>query len=201
MMDTSRFLNELGSATTWAQARRGLHLLLTNLSDQISNGFQQIGVQTTGKVQPPDPIENLNVVANNGTVHAVLTHNAQVNKQVSYFVEADTDPSFSQPHVFHLNASRTLFAPLPNKDGNGNVLPWHFRAYSQYPGSDPSSHTYFGSQFTPTVVTVGGGAQFTPLPSTGSGTAAANGTQGGLGLGNVLTRLPVGPKRTSVAAI
>lgn len=200
MINTAQWLNELRSATSWDQARRGLHLLLTNLTDQIGNGFQQMGVQSTGKVQPPDPIDNLNIVANNGTVHAVLTHNAPVNKQVNYFVEAATEPSFAQPHVFDLRSSRGHFFPLPNKDGNGVTIPWVFRSYAQYPGSDSSKHTYFGTQFVPTPVTVGGTAQFTPLPSTGSGTAASNGQQGGLGLGNVLSRPQIGPKRTSVAA-
>lgn len=199
MIQAGQFLTQLRQAASWEQARDGLHILLSNLVDQIGNGFKQAGIETMGKVQPPDPIENLNVVANNGTVHAVLTHNAPITKHANYFVEASTDESFSQPHVFHLGVSRTLFAPLPTKDGNGNDIPWRFRSYVQYPGSEPSGHTYFGPQHTPTIVTVGGTAQFTPLPSTGSGTAAANGQQGGQGFGIVLQRTPVGPKR-SVAA-
>lgn len=196
MIDASQFLAQLRQASSWESARNGLHVLLTSLVDQIGNGFNQAGIQATGKVQPPDPIENLNVVANNGTVHAVLTHNAPVNKQVNYFVEASTEPSFAQPHVFHLGTSRSLFAPLPTKDGTGATIPWVFRSYAQYPGSDPSGHTYLGTQFNPTPVTVGGTAQFTPLASTGSGTASANGTQGGLGFGKVLQRPPIGPKRS-----
>lgn len=196
MIDAGQFLAQLRQATSWEQARSGLHVLLSNVISQIGNGFDQAGIQTAGKVQAPDPVENLNVVANNGTVHAVLTHNAPVNKQVHYFVEADTNPSFSQPHVFHLGTSRSLFTALPTKDGSGATIPWVFRSYAQYPGSDPSDHTYFGTQFNPTAVTVGGTAQFTPLPSTGSGTAAANGTQGGQGFGKVLARPAIGPKRS-----
>ena len=196
MIDTSRFLNEIRSAVGWEQARRGIHLLLTDLSDQISNGFQQLGVQTTGKVQPPAQIQNLNVIANGGTVHAVITHNSPVQKNIRYFVEASAnDPSFGQPHVFDLGTSRTLFTSLPNKDSNSNTINYYFRAYPQYHGSDPAPHTNFGTKFAPTIVNVGGTAQFTPLASTGSGTAKANGTQGGQGLGVVQQRQQVGPKR------
>lgn len=200
MIDTVRFLNELRQATSWDSARRGLHLLLTNLSDQISNGFGQLNVQTSGKVQPPDPIEKLSVVASNGTVHAVLTHNAPVHKNVKYFVEASAnDPSFGKPgatHVFDLGASRTLFAPLPSKDNSGANINWYFRAYPQYHGSDPAPHTTFGGKFTPTPIVVGGTSQFTPLASTGSGTAAPNGSQAGQGLGIDLNRAALGPKRS-----
>lgn len=203
MLNASRFLSEIRGATSWEQARRGLHLLLTNLTDQISTGFSQIGVQTAGKIQPPAPLENLNVVANNGTVHAVLTHNAPIQKNIRYFVEASAnDPSFGQPgatHVFDLGTSRTLFAPLPGKDTSGAAINWFFRAYPQYHGSDPAEHTNFGGKFTPTPVNVGGTAQFTPLASTGSGTAAPNGSQAGQGLGIVLNRAPLGPKRSLVA--
>lgn len=199
MIDSTQWLNELRSATNFEQARRGLHLLLTNLVDQIGNGFQHLGVQPAGKVLPPDPLESLNVVANNGTVHAVLTHNAPLQKNIRYFVEADTTSAFMQPHVFDLGTSRTLFTNLPNKDGGGNLIPWHFRAYSQYQGSDSSKKITFGPPFNPTPVTVGGTAQFTPLASTGSGTAKADGTQGGLGLGTTLTRNALAPKRTVAA--
>lgn len=200
MLDAARFLNELRQATSWESARRGLHLLLTNLTDQINSGFQQAGIQTIGKVQPPAAIQSLSVVASNGTVHAVLTHNSPINKQINYFVEAATDTSFLQPHVFDLRSSRTLFAPLPSTDNNSNPISWHFRSYAQYPGSDPSEHTYLGTQFVPTPVSVGGSAQFTPFPSTGSGTAAANGQSGGQGLGIDLERAPIGPKRNAALA-
>jgi hypothetical protein len=190
-LDSSQFLQEIRARDPH------LGLLLENIIGGMNTLGQQISVTPNGKVSPPNPIENLNVVANNGTVHAVLTHNAPVNKQVNYFVEADTSTAFAQPHVFHLGASRSLFTSLPTKDSNGVNLPWVFRAYAQYPGSDPSAHTYFGTQNKPTIVTVGGSAQFTPLASTGSGTALANGTKGGEGLGVVLQRPAIGPKRSA----
>jgi|SRR5580700_928227 hypothetical protein len=195
-LDTNRFLNSLRSAVSWEEARRGVHLLLSDLTDQISNGFKQLAVQPTGKVQPPAPVQNLNVVANSGTVHAVITHNSELRKGAHYFIEASpNDPAFGQPHVFDLGASRSLFTALPGKDSSGTNINYYFRSYVQYPGSDPAPHTNFGTKYVPTPVVVGGSAQFTPLASTGSGTGLANGTTGGVGFGTVLQRPAPGPKR------
>jgi hypothetical protein len=173
-----------------------LALLLQNIIDGVNSTATQLNIDPNGKVSPPPSLEALNVVANNGTVHATLTHNAPINKNIRYFVEADTDPSFSKPHVFDLGTSRSLFTSLPNKNGDGDVKPWHFRSYAQYSGSDATEKTYFGDAITPTAVTVGGTAQFTPMPSTGSGTAAPDGQQPGTGLGPVQIRAEVGPKRS-----
>jgi hypothetical protein len=181
-IDQTQFLNRI------REIDPDSFLVFQNLIDGINGVAKQLGVDPTGKVSPPAAPEALNVTANNGTVQAVITHNAPVGKQSQYFIEADTNPAFPQPHVFHLGASRTLFTSLPNKDGGGNNQAWHFRAYVQDNGSDASTPTYFGSQVVPTAVTVGGNAAFTPIPSTGSGTAAPNGQQGAYGLGRVLTR-------------
>jgi hypothetical protein len=165
-----------------------LGLLIEQIIDSVSGTAQQLGIDPKGRVSPPAPPEALNVIASNGSVHAVITHNAAVNKGVRYFVEADTNPAFQQPHVFDLGTSRSLFTSLPNAKTGGGTTPWHFRAYAQYNGSDATEKIYFGSKVNPTPVTVGGITTFTPFPSTGSGTAAANGEQGGQGLGVVLHR-------------
>jgi len=170
--------------------------LLDSIIQNMDGMANHLGVSQAGRVAPPPLLQGINVAFNNGTVHVVLTHNVPIKKNLHYFVEADTSAAFAQPHVFDLGASRTLFTALPNKDGSGNQLNWHFRGYSQYLGSNPSKPLNFGTKFNPTAVQVGGSAQFTPLASTGSGTAAANGQQGGQGLGVVLTRPPSGPKRS-----
>ena len=190
MISGHQFLKELRSKDPH------LALLLENIIDGVNSTAQQLNIDPNGKVSPPNALESLNVVANNGTVHATLTHNAPINKNIRYFVEADTNPSFPQPHVFDLGTSRSLFTALPNKNGNATVTPWHFRAYAQYNGSDATEKTYFGDSLNPTAVTVGGTAQFTPLPSTGSGTAAPNGQTPGTGLGPVQIREATGPKRS-----
>jgi hypothetical protein len=186
MIDATQFLNKI------RERDPDSFLVFQNLIDGINGVAKQLGVDPTGKVSPPDPPEALNIKANNGIVHAVITHNAPINKTIQYLVECDTDPNFSNPHVEDLGASRGKFFSLPNKTDGGDAQPWHFKAYAQYSGSDASKKVYFGSQVAPTAVTVGGTAQLTPIPSTGSGTAAANGQQSGLGLGTVLTRKGAG---------
>lgn len=190
-MISGQFLKEIKNANPH------LGLLIEQIIDSVSGTAQQLNIDPLGKVSPPNPLESLNVTANNGTVHAVLTHNAPINKNINYFVEADTNPSFPQPHVFDLGTSRSLFTSMPNKNGNGTVTPWHWRAYPQYSGSDAAEKTYFGDSLNPTPITVGGNSQFTPFASTGSGTGAPNGQTPGVGLGNVQIRSSVGPKRSA----
>lgn len=194
-LDLSMFLKALRSDADFAQCRRDLALALEQIQTHVNNGFDQVGISSNQKVSPPDPIENLDVQANNGTVQVNLTHNAPIRKNIRYFVEASTDASFSKPHVFDLGSSRSLFTQLPAKDADTNDLNWHFRAYAQYQGSDASAKTNFGETFSPTPVSVGGSSQFTPTDSTGSGTAAPDGQQGGQGLGTVVQRMPLGTKR------
>jgi hypothetical protein len=196
-LDLSAFLTEVKNASSWEQAQRGMFQMLSQIEQHVNNGFEQLGVSTMQKVSPPDPPEKLDVKADNGTVQFVVTHNAPISKNQHYFVEADTDPSFSRPHVTDLGASRTGFTTLPHMNDNGDIQPWHFRTYVQKHGSEASEKINFGEKFNPTPVAVGGATQFTPLGSTGSGTAAPDGQQGGLGLGRVFQRGPVGPKRTS----
>jgi hypothetical protein len=124
------------------------------------------------------------VKAANGTVHVTLTDNSQRSRTLNYFVESDTDPSFPQPHVDHLVASRGAFLNRPALDDNGAAQKWYFRAFSMQPGSSQrSDHVVFGGSNSPTAVDVGGTTQMTPLPSTGSGTASTSGQQGGTGFG------------------
>lgn len=182
-VDLSQFLNEIKNASNWADAQRGVFQMFSQIQEHVNNGFQQVGVSTMTKTAAPDPPENLNIKADNGIAQFVITHNAPITKTDRYFVEADTDPSFSRPHVFDSGASRTGFMTLPHMNDDGDVQQWHFRSYVQRNGSPASAKVNFGQQYSPTPVSVGGATQLTPIPSTGSGTAAANGMQGGQGLG------------------
>lgn len=182
MIDGTQFLKEIRSRDPH------LALLLEQIIDGVNGNAQTLGVNPLGVASAPPPLQAINVKANNGDVHVTLTHNSPIGKNIEYFVEAATDDAFSQPHVFHINASRGLFTRLPAKDDSGNALAWRFRGYAQYKGGPPSKPTTFGSALAPTQVAVGGTTQLTPLPSTGSGTAKADGTQGGKGLGVVLFR-------------
>lgn len=195
-LDLSAFLAEIKNAADWPTAQRGMFQMMEQIERHVNNGFQQIGISTAEKVSAPDPPEKLDVTSDNGTVHAVITHNATIQKNINYFVEASAnDPSFKQPHVFPLGPSRTMFKTLPTKDGNGDDINWHFRTYAQYHGSPASDPVNFGEKYNPTPVVVGGATQFTPIKSTGSGTAPANGQLAGQGLGTDFQRGPVGTNR------
>jgi hypothetical protein len=162
-------------------------VVLNKIADAVNNLARNVGNDSNGTIPAPPPLESLNVKAASGTVHVVLTHNAPIQKGIQYFVEHSTDVSFAQPHVVHLGASRGTVLTLPAKNDSGTDTPHYFRAYAQYPGSAATAPIYFGDS-TPTAVSVGGSTQLTLLPSTGSGTAAANGQQGGQGLGKFLVR-------------
>lgn len=157
---------------------------------------QNAGVSPTGQRPAPSPPDSLAIKASGGYVHAQFTDNSPVDKGVHYFLEADTNPNFTQPIVIPHGPSRTIHPfPLPAMDDQGNAQAWHFRGYSQYPGSMPSPPVVFGGASGATPVSVGGATTMTLLPSGGSGTASPTGTQGGSGFGKVSSRPAQGPKR------
>lgn len=158
--------------------------MLTKIVSAINQTAGVLGVDSTAHASPPDPPQAIEVKANNGTAHVTLTDHSERGRALNYFIEHDTDPAFSNPHVAHLVASRGTFLSLPAKDDDGNPQKWYFRAYSMYPGSQKrSDHVILGGFATPTAVDVGGSTQLTPLPSKGAGTASTTGQQGGQGFG------------------
>lgn len=171
---------------------------LRKIQEGVNGLGQNVSVDPNVTLPAPPTIQQLTVKTNgSGMVHAVVNDSNPIQKNLHYFVEYDTNPAFSQPHVAHLGASRTM-APmiLPANDDNGKPQKFYFRAYSQYQGSMPSPPIHFGGT-VPTAVNPGGTQNLTLIPSTGSGTAQPNGQQGGSGFGKVLTRPAQGPKRTA----
>jgi len=174
---------------------------LSSIQTGLNNIGQNLAVDPTGTLPAPPPVNQLQVKTNGtGMVHAVITDNSAIQKHLNYFIEYDTSPSFPQPHVAHLGASRTM-SPimLPALDDAGKPQSFYFRAYSQYHGGNPGPAIAFGGN-VPTAVNPGGTQQLTLLPSTGSGTAQATGQQGGQGFGVNLFRpssANLGQKRLS----
>ena len=165
-----------------------------NALQKLVNGVNQLGVATQtdpvgNKTPAPPAIQKLAVKTDgNGNVHAVITDHNAINKGLHYFVEYDTNPNFTQPHVEHLGVSRTMKpTPLPAKDDGGNPQKFYFRAYSQYLGGDAGPKIHYGGS-TPTGVSPGGSASMTLLPSTGSGTTQSTGQEAGQGYGRVQFR-------------
>ncbi len=194
--------------------------LFKRIVDAVNSLALNLGASAVGKLSPPDPIDSIQVSGTqSGNVitcpsehlHFTVTHNSELNKGVQYIHEISTDPNFSAPHVIDSGCSRSVFIHLPSVQADG-VTPntYYLRSYPQYHGSDPQKPTVLGGlaaatqiRLTPPSVTVTAFNTPVPaasaaniLPSTGSGTASPQGTQGGKGLGTVLTRPAPGPKRS-----
>jgi hypothetical protein len=162
---------------------------LQRLQDGVNTLGTNLGADATQTLPPPPKVQRLNIATDgNGNVHGTIDDNNPIQKGLHYFVEYSTDKAFSQPHVKHLGASRTLDPmPLPAKTTGGQPQVYYFRAYSQYPGSHPGEVVHFGGN-SPTPVAPGGTTQLTLLPSTGSGTAPNSGQRGNSGFGRTLFR-------------
>lgn len=191
-LDLSQVISAVATRATNYQTL--LSSALQRLEDGVNNLGQQLAAEPVGLAQAPPPLEGVNVKTAGEMVHVTLTHNVPIQKNIHYHVEYDTDPSFPAPHVAHLVGSRGTVLNLPTNDDGGTAHNWYFRGYPQYPGSQPAAPVNFGG-IVPTAVTLTGSTNLTLLPSTGSGTAAANGQQGGWGIGKTNTRGPIGPKR------
>lgn len=170
-------------------------LLRTKILPAVNSVAKAAGVAAVGQTSPPSSPQAVSVVTAGEMMHVAITDNAPLVRNVRYFTEVANNPSFWQPIVIDHGSSRTSHPfPLPTMDSDGNPHKWYVRSYSQYPGSDPSAPVVHGGD-NPTPVTMAGTTQLTLAPSTGSGTAANNGQQGGSGLGKVLLRPASGPKR------
>lgn len=156
-----------------------LYTALKSLVDAVNNLGRGTGVDPSGAIEPPDAPAALSVTAADGIFDAAITDNSDLVRGISYFLESDTTPAFTQPHVYALGPSRNSRLSLGN-------LTLYWRAYSQYPGSDPSQTTTFGNP--PTAVTGGGSSGPAQQASSGSGTASGTGQQGGSGFGKNLYR-------------
>lgn len=197
--------------------------LFSRIIDAVNNLAKNVGATAVGKLDPPPPIQGINVqgtqvgnvlTAPSEILHWTLNHTQEIQKNVHYFTEIDTNPNFTQPHVIHHGTSRSGFLNLPTQDSNGNTQTYYMRSYPQMPGSDPQKPTVLGGlagatqiQMTPPTgtVIVGGTPYAVSLPSktsllssTGSGTASPTGTQGGRGFGVDLTRSAPTTKRSII---
>jgi hypothetical protein len=162
---------------------------LTRVQDGLNGLGNNLAADPVGTKDPPPTIQALTVKTNGaGLVHATITDNNAIQKGAHYFVEYANESNFLQPHVVHLGVSRSMNPMvLPALDDNGNPQSFYFRAYSQYPGGHPGQKVLFGGT-VPAKVNPGGTNKLTLLPSTGSGTAAPTGFEGGSGFGKVLYR-------------
>jgi hypothetical protein len=180
--------------------------LLKRIIDAVNSLASNVGASAVGKLAPPAPIDSIQVSGTqSGNVitcpsehlHFTVTHNSELNKGVQYIHELSTEPNFLAPHVIDSGCSRSVFTHLPALQADG-VTPnsYYLRSYPQYHGSDPQKPTVLGGLASAVQIVMTGTSKTNILPSTGSGTAAPNGQQGGKGLGTVLTRPAPTSKRS-----
>jgi hypothetical protein len=156
-----------------------LYSALKTVVEAVNNLGRGTGVDPAGAIAAPSAPAAISVKGGDGIFDIAITDNSPLVRGINYFVESDSSAAFTQPHVYALGPSRNTRLALGN-------LTLYWRAYSQYPGSDPSGATTFGSP--PTAVTGGGVAGPAQQPSLGSGTAPGTGQHGGSGFGKSLYR-------------
>lgn len=151
---------------------------------QLRAGFLQANITPEGFTPAPAAISKLTVTGQDGIFDVQIQDNSAVKRGIEYFLEYSLTAAFTAPITVSLGPARNWRRNLGNQ-----TLFW--RAYSQYPTSDPSPAVYFGTAAVPTAV-VGGGATTGPTvqPSTGSGTAPNTGLSGGQGYGSQPSRGP-----------
>src|ERR1700746_1860149 len=99
-------LTILGQVPGFGQYLSNALRLLVN---GVNNLGQNVAVDPNGKLPAPPAVQQLTVKTNGmGLVHAVINDSNPISKNLHYFVEYDTNPNFSQPHVAHLGVSRTM---------------------------------------------------------------------------------------------
>lgn len=123
---------------------------------------------------PPSPDALAVTTGPSGEFQIAITHNGEFNRGITYTVEHDTSPAFSNPHAMELGHARNDDSlNLP-----GQTL--YFRANAAYRPGSPSAWTAFGPASNPTAVT--GGPKGVRAPSMGSGTNAPGPGVGGPGV-------------------
>jgi hypothetical protein len=194
-LDGGAWLNEVG------QKQPRLAALLQKMIDHVNNGFKALAATGGGEIGPPAPPASVTVsaAATGETVHVQISHpDPFLQKGAQYFTHVGVnDPNFVQPLTIDHGASRTPHPfTLPTMDSGGATVKYYFRSFAQYHGSARSPYTYWGTEQSPTAVTLNGSTKHTLLPSTGSGTGDNSGRQPA-GLGDTLVRAPGNkPKRT-----
>lgn len=194
-LDGGQFISELQAGHINGPRLGQFFQKIINFANQLAVSSANSG---SGEISPPPPIAGLTIKTSGEMIHVQHDHPGAIQRGVQYFTEVGVnDPGFNQPLVIDHGASRTTHPfTLPTNDDNAAPIKYYFRSYAQYHGSKRSDYAYWGTPQSPTAVTLAGSTSMTPLSSTGSGTSANTGLQGGQGLGNELFRPATQPKRT-----
>jgi len=170
--------------TEWQQEESAKGNLIGKIIDSVNGLARNVAASAVGRSSAPPPINGINVKTSGEYAHITIDHAGEIQQGCHYFVEVANNEGFANAHPIHFGTSRTrdpIF--LPAKDDAGNPQKWYVRGYAQYPSSSPSAPVSYHS-----AVTTSGTTQLSLLPSTGSGTAKANGSQPGWGFGKIQVR-------------
>lgn len=182
-LDGGRFLSEV------AQKNPRMGQLFQTILDGVNRLATNTASSATGDIPAPKSPDSVSVSTGGEYVHVSIAHSGQIQRNIRYFSEVSTTPSFNQPIVIDHGSSRTSHPfPLPTKTAAGEPQSYYLRSYAQYPGGPPSTPTVYGGLGNPTPITLSGDTHMDLLPSTGSGTASNNGQGGGSGLGKTQIR-------------
>lgn len=198
------------------QSSPSLGRLIRKVIQGVNTLATNTAASATGETAPPKPPDSVNVsvpapytdptsgavLGGGEAAHISIAHSGSLQRGINYFSEIDTNPSFSSPMVVHHGASRTsqpIFLPtnsgittVNHPDGSKTITPniatYYVRSYAQYASSQPSKPTVYGGASSPKGIQMSGGTVMALAQSTGSGTAASTGQQGGSGFGKVQQR-------------
>lgn len=164
----------------------------------IDNLGTNMGASPNGYVAPPAAPQGLTINKIGAeNVQITVQHTSPIPKGIHYFTEmvastSTAQPSFAGARVEHHGTSRSPISTpfLPTKDSSGSTHQYFFRSYAQMQGGKRSG-------YSPVVgpITMSGTTEADHTPSTGSGTAAADGSQPGQGWGTNLQRPAPSAKR------
>lgn len=172
----------------WIQENPQQGRLLQTIIDSVNTLADNTASSAVGRLPAPPPINSVSVKQSGELLHVQINHTGAIQQGIHYFTEISNNSNFTQPLVIHHGTSRTSHPIyLPTKTDSGATQQYFVRSYAQYQGSDPSKPLAYGGA-SPTPITMSGTTQMTLLPSTGSGTAASTGQQGGAGFGKVQRR-------------
>jgi hypothetical protein len=161
----------------------------TKMENALNLVSKQTNANPVGPVEKPPQIAAVTAKVLTPGVHSVqIQDNSPINRGITYHFEASETPGFENAVLVQSGPSRDLPAAAL---GGGKI---YWRAYSQYPTSDPSQPVYFGGQQTPKPVDAGGTARTSPITSAGSGTEPSLNPQLGAGFGFDTDRVPTTPK-------
>src|SRR4051812_18097168 len=84
-----------------------LYEALKAVQDQTTNIEKQGNFNATGHPAPPPPINGLKVTTGPaGEFQIAITDNGEVGRGINYWVEHDTSPNFTNPHIVDMGQSR-----------------------------------------------------------------------------------------------